>query len=219
MPNWVFSGVSIKGPEKQVEDIKKQLNQPFTMIQDNYNQETKQWEKKEFSYSNPVFSFCNIHRPIDMDTYNLQEDPNADKNILFSGNNWYDWNNREWGTKWDVGVRDGERYSDTEIREESSGVIYYAFQTAWSPAIPAIQKLSKFVPDCVVGFSYQEENGWGGEMTFLDGQIVQEMEYDSMCNECSTPDKMEYCEECDDEVCLECHYLRGEEICNHLVEA
>ena len=89
MPNWVFSGVSIKGPEQQVEDIKKQLNQPFTMIQDNYNQETKQWEKKEFSYSNPVFSFWNIHRPIDMDTYNLQEDPNADKNILFSGNNWY----------------------------------------------------------------------------------------------------------------------------------
>ena len=66
MPNWVYNQVSIKGPEDQIASIKKQLNQPYTSIQDNYTQETKKWEKKEFSYSNPIFAFWNIHRPLDM---------------------------------------------------------------------------------------------------------------------------------------------------------
>ena len=124
MPNWVYNQISIEGPENQIADIKKQLNQPFTTIQDNYNQETKKWEKKEFAYSNPIFAFWNIHRPLDMETYNLQEDPNADKTKLFDGNNWYNWNVREWGTKWDVGLRDNERFSDTELIDNNGTFAY-----------------------------------------------------------------------------------------------
>jgi hypothetical protein len=219
MPNWVYNQVSIKGPEDQIANIKKQLNQPFTMVHDNYNQDTKTWEKKEYSYSNPVFSFWNIHRPIDMETYHKQEDPNADKTKLFDGNNWYNWNVREWGTKWDVGIKDDERFRDTELVEETEGSLVYSIHTAWSPPTPAIQKLSKFVPDCVVVLTYQEEQGWGGEVTFLDGLVVKENEYDSQCFECFAENSMEYCEDCEDEMCTACNTTRGETSCTHLVEA
>ena len=219
MPNWVYNQISIEGPKNEIADIKKQLNQPFTTIQDNYNQETKKWEKKEFAYSNPIFAFWNIHRPLDMETYNLQEDPNADKTKLFDGNNWYNWNVREWGTKWDVGLRDNERFSDTELLEETDTSLLYSIHTAWSPPSSAIQKLSKFVPDCLVVLTYQEEQGWGGEVTYLDGLLIIEEEYDSKCFECGAENTMEYCEHCEDEMCTACHNTRGESSCTHLVEA
>jgi len=74
------------------------------MTHNNYNVETGQFEDQLTTYSNPVFAFWNIIKPTDMDTYYLQKDPNEDKTVLFSGDNWYDWNVRNWGTKWDVAV-------------------------------------------------------------------------------------------------------------------
>ena len=135
-----------------------------------------------------------------METYHLQEDPNADKTKLFDGNNWYNWNVREWGTKWDVGLRDDERFRDTELVEETEGSLVYSIHTAWSPPLPAIQKLSKFVPDCLVVLTYQEEQGWGGEVTYLDGLLITEKEYDSQCFECFAENTMEYCEHCEDDM-------------------
>ena len=43
--------------------------------------------------------------------------------------NWYDWNINNWGTKWDIGIIDGE------IQREDDNTISLTFDTAWSPPI------------------------------------------------------------------------------------
>ena len=50
--------------------------------------------------------------------------------------NWYNWNNREWGVKWDVAVSDDDKYPNTELLEYKSegedNWLVYKYETAWS---------------------------------------------------------------------------------------
>jgi len=48
--------------------------------------------------------------------------------------NWYDWCVNEWGTKWDVGDGNG-----IQTWDEHELIVY--FDSAWSPPIPAYEKL------------------------------------------------------------------------------
>ena len=82
MPNWVFNHLAIQGEKSDIDEVKTQLNSPFTTNYPTYNTETKAYEPSTKTYSNPVFSFWNIIRPTDLDTYYLQEDPNADKSKI-----------------------------------------------------------------------------------------------------------------------------------------
>ncbi len=60
---------------------------------------------------------------------------------------WYSWNNSNWGTKWDVAVRDGDEYPETELLEYKSegddNWVIYKYETAWSPAVTILTKLSQ----------------------------------------------------------------------------
>jgi hypothetical protein len=211
MPNWVFNTLTIQGPKDQVDSIKDKLNTPFTREIENWNMDTMSMEFNTYTYDNPVFAFWNISRPTDLETYKLQSDPNEDKTVLFSGNNWYDWNVRNWGTKWDVAVSNDEQYPDTQIYEyKSEGDdhwVVYGFNTAWSPPVPAIVKLSELVPNCVITLSYEEEQGWGGETEFVNGKITAESSYDWKCRECDyEADETPYCENCEYDMCPECSY-------------
>jgi hypothetical protein len=211
MPNWVYNTLTIQGPKDQVDSIKDKLNSPFTREMENWNMDTMSMEFNTYTYDNPVLAFWNISRPTDLETYKLQSDPNEDKTVLFSGNNWYDWNVRNWGTKWDVAVSNDEQYPDTQIYEyKSEGDdhwVVYGFNTAWSPPVPAIVKLSELVPNCVITLSYEEEQGWGGETEFVNGKITAESSYDWKCRECDyEADETPYCEDCEHDMCPECSY-------------
>ena len=213
MPNWVFNTLTIQGPKKQIDYIKYRLNEPFTKMHDSWNMETQELESVEYTYDNPVFSFWNIIRPTDLETYALQKDPNADPNKWFSGDNWYDWNVRNWGTKWDVAVSNDEEYPDTELLEHVSHDhdddhwLIYKFNTAWSPAKPAMLALSKLVPNCVITLEYEEETGWGGESEFVNGKQTQDNFYDWKCRECdNVEEETPYCENCEHDMCPACGY-------------
>ena len=93
--------------------------------------------------------------------------------------------------------------------------LIYRFDTAWSPPVPAMQKLSKLVPNCVVTLSYEEEQGWGGEIEFVRGEITAESDYDSKCHDCDETNNIDYCEECGSSVCLSCKATQDEGICDH----
>jgi len=127
--------------------------------------------------------------------------------MMFKGNHWYDWNVRNWGTKWDVAVRDNEEYPDTELHDESTTTLGYKFNTAWSPPVEAITKLSKQYPSLEMNLSYEEETGWGGEMTLLNGFITDVEEYDNKCRDCDSLNTLEYCENDCGEICSDCHYM------------
>jgi hypothetical protein len=217
MPNWVFNTLTIQGPKEQVDFIKDKLNTPYTKKHDNWNIETQQMEVKEYKFSNPVFAFHNIYNHIEAgipdEEYIKQPDYTLpiEEAMKFKGNFWYDFNVREWGTKWDIAVSDDEKYPDTVLHEHKSEGedqwLVYGFNTAWSPPVPAMIKLSELVPNCVITLEWQEEQGFGGEIEFLNGEITAESEYDNQCRDCEEYNSLEYCENDCGEICDKCHYL------------
>jgi hypothetical protein len=216
MPNWVFNTLTIQGPKDQVDSIKNKLNSPYTKKHDNWNIETQQMEVKEYKFSNPVFAFHNIYNHIEdgvsdeiyvkQPNYALNRDP-----LDFSTNDWYNWNVRNWGTKWDVAVEDSYEYSETELLEHVSNGedqwVVYRFNTAWSPPVPALEKLSALVPNCVVTLEWQEEQGFGGEIEFVKGEITSDFGYDNQCRDCDEYNTLDYCENDCGEICSKCNYL------------
>ena len=208
MPNWVYNGLTIEGNPEQVKSLIKQMNTPFVdSIKPNGDLSYSVTERK---YSNPIFSFRNIIAPTDLEAYHSIPVFPEKFDMKFEGNDWYNFNNRNWGTKWDVAVSDEDKYSNTSIQESENGenyVVYYNFETAWSRPLGAIEKLSAQYPTLLFTLSYEEETGWGGEMEFLKGEIISSSEYDNMCRDCDSTDCMDYCENDCGEICSVCHWL------------
>ena len=219
MPNWVFNNLYINGNEEDINKLVNQVSKPFARIADNWNPETNQMRKSRILYSNPVFAFWNIIAPTDLEAYEQQpshsklgvSDPNwwADtQEIAKYDNSWYNWNIRNWGTKWDVAVSDGENHPDTYIdiftQNGDDSVVNYNFNTAWGAPVAAILKLSEQYPKLNFDLGYEEETGWGGEMTIVNGEIEKELEYSNQCRECDAYDVILYCEECGEDYCQSC---------------
>ena len=209
MPNWVYNYLEVAGSAEDISAVKQQLNNPFTREHENWNMETRQMETKEYIFSNPVFSFWNIVKPTDLETYRLQQDPNENPQEMFSGNNWYSWNVRNWGTKWDVAVSNDEQWPETEllVEEDWSDRLGYKFNTAWSPPLPAIAELSTQYPNLTFTLSYEEETGWGGEIIFVNGIGAEIESYENKCRDCDEVNTLEYCDNDCGEICSSCNYL------------
>lgn len=171
MPNWVFNHLTIEGDNEQVQKVKEQLNAPYTRTYE---------DEGEVSFTNPVFAFWNIICP-PADKLEEYEGVHGYADGGKQGDteyNWYNFNNREWGTKWDVGVSDKVKYSDTSLEDDDEGHLRYRFDTAWSPPTPAIEKLSEQHPEVTITLAYEEEGGWGGEVEFLGGVGTEIKSYD-----------------------------------------
>jgi hypothetical protein len=208
MPNWVFNSLSISDNTEDIAKLKIQLNQPFERQHENWNPETAQMEVESYKYDNPLFSFWNIVRPTDMEAYLKQPDYSLPikEHLKFQGNDWYSWNVRNWGTKWDVSVSNTDEYPETEIQIDMPDHLLYRFDTAWSPPVPAIHNLSLQYPNLTFDLSYEEEQGWGGEITFKNGEVVDQSEYENMCRECDEKNCIDYDEEAGEQVCTKCDY-------------
>ena len=216
MPNWVFNGLTIEGNPEQVKKLMKQMNKPFKSPVQTIGLGDLSFAVKSVLYPNPIFAFHNIYSYLDAgitDEEYIGQPPRTEdfKDWLkFETNDWYNFNNREWGTKWDVAVAHDEEYPDTYMEDTVNGenhVVYYNFNTAWSVPVPALKKLSAQYPTLLFTLSYEEETGWGGEMEFLRGEVISNSEYGWKCREC---DHMEedtpYCETCDFDMCPSCGY-------------
>ena len=224
MPNWVYNGLTIEGNPESVKSLIKQLDQPFKMVHDSWNMKTMAQEKKSVTYPHPIFAFWNIIKPTDMDAYTAQPAKWEGGPITLEGNDWYNWNVRNWGTKWDVAVSAEDKYPDTTIEEAENGenyVVHYNFNTAWGVAEQAITNLSSQYPDLLFTLSYEEETGWGGEAEFLRGTMISDSQYGWQCRECDhKEDESPWCEECEYDMCPSCGYGEPDKICQtHSVES
>ena len=230
MPNWVYNTLTIQGPKSEIDMIKDRLNKPFTVSVETHGMGDISSNGfpmviKELSYSNPVFSFNNIHSYKDEGITDKEYASQPDrggieltdpqwfaKSIAHAQTqkDWYSWNTSNWGTKWDVAVSDDEKYPDTELVEyKSEGEdhwLVYRYETAWSPAVTILTKLSLLVPTCVLTLEYEEETGWGGEYEILRGEVKEIAEWENMCRECDEVNTMSYCENECGEFCSECNY-------------
>ena len=83
----------------------------------------------------------------------------------YGKDNWYDWAYENWGTKW--GCYDNEC---------DDGM--YRFTSAWGPIDASIilEFLVKDIP--TFSYSYEEEQGWGAEFEFEDGEETHALEWD-----------------------------------------
>ena len=222
MPNWVYNGLTIEGNPEYVTKLVEQMNTPFVdYIEANGD---LAFGIKEIKYSNPVFSFRNIIAPTDLEAYKGQPWTGEADNRLENPDSWYNWNIRNWGVKWDVAVSNEEQYPDTYIEgpvaNGDNSVVYYNFNTAWGVAEPALINLSSQYPYLLFTLSYEEETGWGGEAEFLRGTMISDSQYNWRCQDCdSTRDEAIYCEECEDEICLDCGYGQLDDHVNHVLES
>jgi hypothetical protein len=216
MPNWVYNGLTIEGNPEQVKALIKQMNKPFVYSIEPLGDLS--FGIKQRKYVNPIFSFHNIYSYIDHGVteseYHSQPPRKDDSSFAdfmkFESNDWYNFNNREWGTKWDVAVAEDATYSNTNMEEAENGenyVVHYNFETAWSRPLGAISKLSAQYPTLLFTLSYEEETGWGGEMEFLRGEVISESEYENMCRDCDSTDTVEFCEDCGNDICSSCNWL------------
>ena len=224
MPNWVFNGLTIEGKPESITKLAEQMNTPFTRVHDTWNIKTGQMEKQLTTYSNPVFAFWNIIKPTDIEAYENQPNykPNAsiEDMMKHDGDDWYNWNLRNWGVKWDVAVSNNdespETYMEGPVQNGENLVVYYNFNTAWGLAMPALTNLSSQYPDLLLTLSYEEETGWGGELELLRGELISDESYGWKCNDCDhTEQETPYCEDCEYDTCPNCHW-NGDNTTSHL---
>jgi hypothetical protein len=212
MPNWVYNGLTVEGSPDSVKKMMAQLNTPFVRVHDNWNVATQQFEKQQVTYPNPVFAFWNIIKPTNMEAYDgpQPKNENLEEAMKFKSDHWYDWNVRNWGTKWDVAVSSVDTHPDTYMEETANGenhVVYYNFETAWSRPMNALCTLSEQYPDLLFTLSYEEETGWGGELELLRGKVISESQYDNMCRNCDgtyLDEDIVACDDCGDYPCPKC---------------
>ena len=189
MPNWVFNSLQVSGDKVSLDKLREQLNQPVTkhFPDTNYDKELEKWVDTPATqhYSNPVFSFWNVIAPTDLEAYYGESYKSDNEDLIEKikeefavGMDWYNWNVRNWGTKWDICVSDGEKYSNTTLEIDEYGSLLYHFETAWSPVIEVIDALAQMYPELVFDYEYEEEQGWGGSHTWVNGEVTDTMEYD-----------------------------------------
>jgi hypothetical protein len=197
MPNWVFNSLLVSGEQSELDRMVAQLNKPFVKHFPQHNFVDGQVVKTADvqTYDNPVFAFWNICQPTDLVSYYgeevfkatpMQDNGKVDGEAFMKefvrsmseDNDWYHWNVRNWGTKWDVAVSNGDEYPDTVMEITDNGSVMYRFNTAWSPVFEAIEKLSEMFPSLEFDYEYEEEQGWGGSAQWDNGILNASSEYD-----------------------------------------
>lgn len=81
---------------------------------------------------------------------------------------WYDWDNANWGTKWNA--------HDTYFNPDTESV---DFETAWCYPKPIIDKILKDNPNCRIEFWWQDEDYHGDHWLIRDeeGNLTEGVEY------------------------------------------
>jgi len=190
MPNWVYNHLTVIGSPTDVNACLAQLAKPYERDHIRLvNDKGELVEERSTVLIDQPFSFWNIVRPSDdiLDEYHsarraentrtgwLPEALTGEGSLLAErtdapiSNHWYDWNIRNWGTKWDTGA-ELERLGDDHA--------YYTFETAWSPPVEAIIALSAQYLGIAFSLEWEEEQGFGGELLFRGGECETISEYD-----------------------------------------
>lgn len=95
--------------------------------------------------------------------YNSLEDMGNKLNGLkekYKFDNWYDWRNANWGTKWNA--------CDPNYTEDTGCL---SFNTAWSIPYPVLAKMAQDNPEMNIDGYSEEESGWFDEYNLKDGQV------------------------------------------------
>ncbi len=126
MPNWVFNHLTIDGSKEDIAKVKAQVG---AIVKTKYKGAD---EVDEVIDREPIFSFMNILPPPEdkLEEYHAVHGYEGGEKTGDTEYNWYNFNVREWGTKWDA--------RDVDLLEDDETYLHYKFDTAWSPPTPVI---------------------------------------------------------------------------------
>lgn len=204
MPNWVYNTVTITGSPELVEQVREKLAQPYTTYHHDFvkNEETGEFERKPVEWvHDQAFSFWNIDSPTDLDAYYGEETVKIDMEnfaetytkAMKIGMDWYHWNAREWGCKWDAKEVDVQE----DFIHDGKLSIGYKFDTPWSPPLPAIEKLALQYPDLIINIEFEEEQGWGGDLTLQGENVLHDESWDIPDSHEENIYRRSYCHACE----------------------
>jgi len=103
----------------------------------------------------------------------------------YGAKDWYDWNVKNWGTKWNVTA---SIYSDSfervpgysTVTKPKDRVVKFEFDSAWSPPVAAVNMLAKQFPKLDFYHTYDESGcDFSGYNMYSKGVCVKEVESDS----------------------------------------
>lgn len=176
MPNWVYNSINITGTKDDLIAFRDKVSK----IAPSGISETGELEYKDENAQ--AFSFWNIKEPENKYAYfgdahgtkpegyeGWTMEQKLQHDLKFEGDGWYDWNVREWGTKWDACDTDS-----TDGTEEKSPHLYYSFNTAWGIPEGVFASMVHQHPELTFDFESEEEQGWGAKYTSSDGDDVDE---------------------------------------------
>jgi len=179
MPNWVSNTINVSGSAEEIKNFKERASQPYAT---NWGGEAGQ--------EHQVLSFMNfIAPPQEAIASGEYWGTHGWKDGEHSGqtpNNWYNFNNREWGTKWDA--------SDVDITDESENHLTYYFQTAWGIPEPVFMVMVAEHPKLDFKFNCVEEQGWGAEYEGVDGDFMTTDEWDIPDTHEESMKRQDYCQ-------------------------
>ena len=166
MPNWVYNHLTIEGSEEDINKVKAQVG---AVVKRKYKGADEVDEEID---EEPIFSFMNILPPPEdkLDEYHAVHGYANGEKTGDTEYNWYNFNVREWGTKWDA--------RDVDLLEDDETYLHYKFDTAWSPPTEVIAKLAEQNPNLNLSLEYREEQGWGGEINFTGSSVEVVKEWD-----------------------------------------
>ena len=178
MPNWCYNNLIITGDEKQIKAFKdKAKNKDTELSFNNFVPLPKELEnsispvkivpkdkyEKELAKAKAENKKSKI-------SFGLPITEEMSKELIrkYGFNNWYDWKVNNWGTKWDISAG---------LEEKENGHLVYSFDTAWSPPIEWLQKVSEQYDKLKFNLYYEEPSMcFRGEALAENGQIGDDCE-------------------------------------------
>jgi hypothetical protein len=135
MPNWCYNTLTLSGDADVISRIKDLYKQ---------SDKTKESDKTEVGLFGLFYPLPDELK----DTKSPSLEPNKALIEKYGADNWYDFQTKNWGVKWDV----REFYTEAETENE----IRLSFDTAWAPPIAFYEKLSADYPELIISASYYE---------------------------------------------------------------
>lgn len=155
MPNWAYTTMHVEGTPANV----RAFHARFCRKRENMKSLTGTWQDTDREYvdhvdDEPVISMWNIIEPEDKERY-FRIISSDDPEHSAHPDNWYQWNCRNWGTKWDM---IDAKFDDSDIAGDF-GTIVYEYATAWGPPIEFMKTASEMFP-VLIRFEGVEEGGY-----------------------------------------------------------
>jgi hypothetical protein len=185
MPNHCNNKLGIIGPTKDVQD--------FIELVTNNDDATKEQNKYEL--------FKNlIPMPNELEGTTSSSGKGKNEQLIkkYGSDNWYDWCNSNWGTKWGdysissseinyeviyeyTTLENGEKDYENSIQKISGKAsIHFDYDTAWAPGCDELaQAIVNRFPNLNGFISYEEPGmAFAGQLIFANGEIKQHNQWE-----------------------------------------